>query len=469
MNGTPPPEDNPPMPIRFAQIIALVFSLSLAPVHAQTAAKPGGVFGAETFSLANGMQVVVIPNHRAPVVSHMVWYKIGSADEVPGKSGLAHFLEHLLFKGTPRFPAGTITDMVARNGGEQNAFTSYDYTAYYENIAVDRLPLMMDMEADRMHNLILERGSVLSERDVIIEERRMRVDSVPGATMAERLSASLWLNNPYSIPVIGWESEMRELSQEDALAFYKKYYEPHNAILIVAGDITVEQLKPLAEKYYGAIPKTGTPTKRVRPTYLPRKADVRVVMRHERVRQPQWSREYIAPSYNVGDRADVHGLEVFTELFGGGATAKLYRSLVVDQQLAAGASSGYSGEAISYGNFSVSLTPNPGVPWEKLEAAYDALLAQTLKDGITDEDVERAKTRMLARLAYAKESPMSAAQQVGSALAVGLTLDDIENWPEQLKKVTPDQVRAAARKLIATASSGTGILLPPVRVQEAAR
>ncbi len=448
--------------------LALAASLLTQPARADGPV-PGGIYGAESFMLANGMTVVVIPNHRAPVVSHMVWYKIGAADEVEGKSGLAHFLEHLLFKGTPRFPAGELTALVARNGGDQNAFTSFDYTAYYENIAVDRLPLMMDMEADRMHNLKLDKPGVLTERDVIIEERRMRVDNVPGALLGERLSSVLWMNNHHSIPVIGWESEMRTLTDEDALAFYKKYYQPHNAIVVISGDVTTEQIKPLAEKYYGVLPKAGEPAKRARPTFLPRRADVRVSMTHERVRQPQWRREYIAPSFNVGDRAEVPALQVFAELFGGGSTAKLYRSLVVDQQLAAGASADYSPDAISYGSFSFSLTPNPGIALPQLETAFEKLLGETLTSGISDADVERAKNRMLASLAYAKESPMGAASAVGSMLSIGLTLQEIETWPNEIKKVTPDQVRAAARKLVTTYSSGTGILLPEPRPQAAAQ
>jgi zinc protease len=409
--------------------------------------------------------VVVIPNHRSPVVTHMVWYKVGAADEVPGKSGLAHFLEHLMFKGTARFPAGTITSMVARNGGDQNAFTSHDYTAYFQSIAVDRLPLMMEMEADRMRNLKLDEPGVLTEREVIIEERRMRVDNVPAAVLGERVAAGMWMTNHYGIPVIGWEAEMHQLSRDDALAFYRKYYAPHNAIVVVSGDITAAQLRPLAEKYYGAIPKTGEAKPRTRSTYLPRKADVRVTMTHERVMQPEWSRDYVAPSFNVGKRADVYALDVFAELFGGGATSKLYRSLVVDQKLAASADASYNGLAISYGTFSVALTPNPGVSIAKLEDAYDALLASVLRDGISDADVARAKNRMIARFAYAKDSPMGAAMRVGMALVVGETLDEIEHTPAALAAVTADQVRAAARSLIATATSGTGVLLPQPRTQ----
>lgn len=419
------------------------------------------VYGAETFMLDNGMQVVVIPNHRAPVVSHMVWYRIGSADETPGKSGIAHFLEHLMFKGTPKYSGGTLTDTVARNGGDQNAFTSYDYTGYYQNIAVDRLPLMMDIEADRMRNLALTEEDVATEREVIIEERRMRTDNVPAAQLAERVGSALWMTNHYGIPVIGWEAEMRGLSRDDAFAVYKEYYAPHNAILVVAGDITLEQLKPLAQKYYGAIPKSGVYKPRARSTFLQPRADARVVMRHERVRQPQWSRQIIAPSYSVGERTDVYALDVFSEIVGGGSTSKLYRKLVIEEQVAASFGAGYSSDAVSYGTFYISLTPSPGVTWEQAEAAYTKAMDALLKDGITDADVVQAKQRMKARLAFAKDSPMSAAQAVGAALTVGQTLDEIESWPDQIAKVTTDQVRSAARKLFTQYSTATGVLLPP--------
>ncbi len=446
------------MPRIFAPILTLLlaFALALAPSQGRAA-----VYGAETFMLANGMQVVLIPNHRAPVVSHMVWYRIGSADETPGKSGIAHFLEHLMFKGTPKYPGTAITDTVARNGGDQNAFTSTDYTAYYQNIAVDRLPLVMDIEADRMRNLILDVKEVETEREVIIEERRMRTDNSPGAQLGERLAVALWGTNHYSIPIIGWEAEMAQLTREDAFKVYHDYYAPHNAILVVAGDITMDKFKPMAEKYYGAIPKSGEYKPRARSTFLQPKADARITMHHERVGQPQWSRQIIAPSYSIGDRADVHALEVFAELAGGGATSKLYRTLAVDQKVAAGFGTSYDGDAVSYGSFYISLTPSPGVSIAQAEAAYTKAMDALLKDGITDADVDRAKRRMQASLAYAKDSPMSAARAIGAALSIGATMDDIENWPDQIAKVTADQVRSAARKLFAENSTATGILLPP--------
>ena len=441
------------MPRIIASLLAAVLCLAAPNAHAE-------VYGAETFTLANGMQVVLIPNHRAPIVSHMVFYKVGSADEPPGKSGIAHFLEHLLFKGTPRFPEGAMTDIVARNGGDQNAFTTSDYTGYFQNIAVDRLPLMMDMEADRMRNLILDKKGVDTEREVIIEERRMRTDNSPSALLGERMAAALWMTNTYGIPVIGWEHEMRGLQLEDALSFYKAHYSPENAILVVAGDITMDKLRPLAEKYYGAIPKAAAPIVRKRSTFLYQKADTRVTMTHERVTQPSWSRQIIAPSYNVGDRTDVHALEVFSQIIGGGSTTKLYRKLVIEQQVAASFSAGYDTDSVSYGSFFVSMTPSPGVSIAQAEATYEKALAELLANGITEADVQQAKNRFAASLAFVKDSPMSAARGVGTSLASGISLQDIESWPDQVNKVTLAQVQAAARRLFSENSSVTGILLP---------
>lgn len=441
------------MPRILASLFAAAILLAATHVRAE-------VYGAQSFTLANGMQVVLIPNHRAPVVSHMVFYKVGSADEPPGKSGIAHFLEHLLFKGTKRFPEGAMTDIVARNGGNQNAFTSHDFTGYYQNIAVDRLPLMMDMEADRMRNLVLNEKDVVTEREVIIEERRMRVENSPSALLGERMAAALWMTNTYAIPVIGWKHEMEGLSLEDNLSIYRQYYAPHNAILVVAGDITMEKLRPLAEKYYGAIPKSGEPKPRVRSTALYEKADTRITLRHERVTQPSWSRQIIAPSYNVGDRADVHALEVFSEIVGGGSTTKLYRKLVIDQKSLVSFSAGYDTDAVSYGSFFIGFTPSPGVTIEEAEAAYEKAMAELLASGITEADVQQAKNRFAARLAFAKDSPMSAARGVGMSLASGISLEDIENWPANVNKVTLAQVQAAARRLFSDYSTVTGILLP---------
>ncbi|MEQ9447913.1 MAG: pitrilysin family protein [Rhodospirillaceae bacterium] len=445
------------------RLLMPLVALALTGFAAPQAAR-AEIYGAETFTLDNGMQVVVISNHRAPVVSHMVWYRIGSADEPPGKSGIAHFFEHLMFKGTPRFPEGSMTDIVARNGGQQNAFTSSDLTGYYQNIAVDRLPLVMDMEADRMRNLVLSEEDMATERQVVIEERRMRVENVPASLLNERVEAALWGTNPYSVPVIGFMHELEKLNREDAFAFYRKYYAPHNAILVVAGDITLEELKPLAEKYYGAIPAaddwTGEHKQRERMTSLAPVAHTEIVMRHERVAQPQWTRQHIAPSYSVGRLQDAYALDLFSEIMGGSSTSKLYRELVVNQKVAVSFSTGYRSDAISYGTFYISMTPSPGVDPKDAEAAYEEALATWLEAGITEEDVERAKQRFNARLAFATDSPLSAARSLGWALVTGSTVEEVENYPDAMAKVTVEQVREAARHLFNDYSSATGILLP---------
>ena len=255
------------------------------------------IFNPETFTLKNGMQVVVISNHRAPVVRHMVWYKVGGADEAPGESGIAHLLEHLMFKGTKNMEPGAFSASVARNGGQENAFTSHDYTAYFQTIASDRLDMVMRMEADRMTNLRITAEQVVPERDVVLEERRSRVDNNPSSQLREQIRAVLFLNYPYRRPVIGWEHEIRALNVDRILAFYKRYYAPNNAVLIVEGDVDVADIKPMAEKYYGAIPR-GPDITRERTTESPARADRRLTMEHERVTQPSWSRRYIAPSYH---------------------------------------------------------------------------------------------------------------------------------------------------------------------------
>lgn len=434
-------------------IAALWVGLTVHPAAAE-------LYGARGATLANGMQVVAIPNHRAPVVSHMVWYRAGAADEPPGKSGIAHFLEHLMFKGTPKYPDGMMDEVVARNGGDQNAFTSYDFTAYFQNIAVDRLPLVMEIEADRMRNLVLDPKDVDTERDVIIEERRMRVDNQPAAILDERLDAALWLTNRYGIPIIGWEHEMKGLTREDALAFYHRFYAPENAILVVSGDITLDRLLPLAEKYYGVIPRSGEANPRQRPALLAAPAHVAVSYADARVRQPRWWRKWIAPSYNAGDRADVYALSVFEQIVGGGATSKLYRALVVERKVAASVSVSYDPAAVSYGTFRIGLNPSPGVAPEAAAQALEEELAKLLNGGISDADVAKAKDRILAGLVFAKDSALGAAQGVGYLLAVGVPLAEIESLPERLAAVTADQVRAAARRLFDTAASGTATLLP---------
>ncbi|CAA7616299.1 Uncharacterized zinc protease y4wA [Candidatus Terasakiella magnetica] len=438
---------------RWGAMLLLGLSLASAP---PAAAK---MYDPETFNLANGMQVVVVPNHRVPIVSHMVWYRVGAADEVPGKSGLAHLLEHLMFKGTPTIAPGEFSKIVARNGGRDNAFTSSDYTGYYQNVAADRLELVMEMEADRMRNLVLDEQNFRTERAVVLEERSARTDNNPGALLAEQMNAALFLNSPYHRPIIGWEKEIAALSLDDALAYYRRWYAPNNAILVVAGDVTAESVRPLAEKYYGKLLPSELP-QRLRTEEPAPRAARRIVLTDGRVQQPSWSRLYLAPSHGAGETGMVYPLEVLAELLGGGTTSLLYRSLVVEQGLAAAASASYDSSAVGLTSFRFGAAPRPGVPLDKLEAAIEIQLAKVAKEGFPAAEVERAKDRLQASAAYARDSLHTGAYALGEALTTGQSVAEVEAWPDRIAAVTAAQVAAAAAMVLESKASVTGLLYP---------
>jgi zinc protease len=426
---------------------------------AHPSASEAAVFHPETFTLDNGMQVVVVTNRRAPVVSHHVWYRVGTADSPVGKSGLPHFLEHLMFKGTETLAQGEFSRIVARNGGNENAFTGPDYTGYFQTIARDRLELVMTMEADRMANLQITPEDVRTERDVVLEERSQRVDNDPGALLSEQLGAVQFLNHPYRLPVIGWRHEMESYTRQDALDFYETWYAPNNAVLIVAGDIDADELRPLAEKTYGQIPARPVPP-RVRLTEPPQRAARDVVVEDARVRQPYWLRSWLAPSYTAGATEHAYPLEVLAEVLGGSSTSRLYRALVVDQRIASSAGAYYSGSALDLATFKVYATPQPGVSLDQLEAAVEAELARLADEPITPDEVARTRQRMVAEAVYARDSLSSAVRSFGVALATGRTVDDVEAWPERIGAVTAAAVNAAAGHVFRPETSVTGRLMP---------
>ena len=423
------------------------------------AAAKAKIFDPETFTLGNGMQVVVISNHRAPVVQHMVWYKVGSADEAPGESGIAHLLEHLMFKGTDNQKPGEFSAAVARNGGQENAFTSYDHTAYYQTIAKDRLEMVMRLEADRMTHLLITAKQVAPERDVVLEERRMRVDNNPSSQLREQLNAALYLNYPYRRPVIGWEHEIKALDVDHILSFYKRHYVPNNAVLIVEGDVTMAELKPLAEKYYGIIPR-GPEIVRERTIEPPARADRRLILEHERVTQPGWSRRYLAPSYHYGDTQHAYALQVLSEIIGGGPSSRLHKKLVVDDAIALSAGAFYDADDIGPSVFGFYATPKPGVDMAKLEVAVMHEVDGVLRDGVTDQEVSGAINRMRNAAVLAKDDFGTAAQEFGAALTSGGTIDSVENWLQEIEKVTPASVAAAAKNVLQGTHSVTAELLP---------
>lgn len=423
------------------------------------------IFNPETFTLANGMKVVVVTNERAPVVSHMVWYKVGSADEPPGKSGIAHVLEHLMFKGTDELEPGEFSRTIARNGGRDNAFTSYDYTGYFQNIARDRLELVMSMEADRMTDLRLTPEITAPEVKVVMEERRQRTDNDPSARLREQLWAMLFVHHPYGTPIIGWMHEIEDLDHEDALAFYKDWYAPNNAVLVVSGDVTAEELKPLAEATYGKIP-VGKVPERVRTEEPPTEGERRIVLRDEQVQQPSWQRMWKAPSYNAGATEHAYPLQVLQTVMSGGATARLYKNLVVEDKKAAGVSMWYSPTSYDLGTIGIGATPLPGGDVEEMETAIEEEVARLLRDGVTEEEVKSAKKRMVREAIFARDSLQGPAYIFGLGLTTGQTVEDVEAWPERIAAVTAEQVNEAARAVLAQDGHVTGVLLPQQQTAE---
>jgi zinc protease len=417
-----------------------------------------GVFHPETFSLDNGMEVVVVANRRAHVVSHWIWYRVGTADSPPGQSGLPHFLEHLMFKGTGTIPPGEFSKIVARNGGNDNAFTSYDYTAYFQTIARDRLPLMMRMEAERMVDLRLTDDIVYPERDVILEERRSRVDNEPSSLLGEQLNAAQFLHHPYRLPVIGWMHEIEAYRREDAETFYRQWYAPNNAILIVAGDVTADELRPLAEETYGRIPARPVPPRR-RLAEPPQHAERRISLGDPRVRQPSLVRSYLAPSYASAGAEHAYPLAVLAEVLGGGGTSRLYRKLVIELGLATGVGCYHHATSLDRTTFRIYASPRPGIELDALEEALDADLGALLRDGVEAGEVARVQRRMLADAVYARDSLSGAAHILGASLTAGQSVADVEAWPARIRAVTPEQIDTAARLVIEPRQSVTGRLL----------
>jgi zinc protease len=415
-----------------------------------------------SFALDNGMEVVVLEDHRAPVVVHMVWYRVGSADEPPGKSGIAHFLEHLMFKGTETLGSGEFSEVVAANGGTDNAFTSYDYTAYFQRVAADRLELMMEMEADRMVNLSLDPEDVDTERQVILEERNQRTENEPGALFGEQRNAAQYMNHPYGIPIIGWRHEMEGLSLEDAKAFYRQHYAPNNAILIVAGDVEPEAVRALAETHFGPIPANPDLQPRARPSEPPQLAERRLSFADPRVAQPYVVRTYLAPERNAGDQREAAALLLLAEVLGGsGQTSVLAQKLQFDTQVAVYTSAFYGGVSLDNTTFGLIIVPAEGVGLDEAEAALDAAVAAFLEDGIDNDQLERIRTQIRASLIYEEDNIQSLARSYGMALTSGLTVADVEAWPEILKTVTEEEILDAAARVFDRRKAVTGWLTAP--------
>ncbi len=433
----------------FAVIPAFVAAPALAEVQVTTS------------QLDNGMEMVVIEDHRAPVVVHMVWYRVGSADETRGKSGVAHFLEHLMFKATDELESGELSETVARNGGSDNAFTSYDYTGYFQRVAADRLELMMDMEASRMDGLILTPDEVETERGVVIEERNQRTDNDPGALFNEQRRAAQYLNHPYGTPIIGWRHEIEGITIDDLQGFYDRHYGPNNAVLVVAGDVEPEEVFALAEEHYGVIPANPNIVPRNRVEEPPHLAERRLMFEDARVSQPYVVRTYLAPERDAGAQEEAAALTLLAEVLGGsGTTSYFAKKLQFETQVAVYSSAFYSGQSLDDATFGLVIVPTEGVSLADAEKAMDDAVAQFMEDGVDSEDLERIKMQIRASEIYSQDDVGSLARSYGAALTSGLTVDDVKAWPDILQNVTEADILAAAARVFERDNAVTGWAMP---------
>ena len=448
---------------------ALLFSAALAAAAALAhPAVADNAFGnVADYQLQNGLEIVVIPDHRTPVVTHMIWYRVGSADETPGKSGLAHFLEHLMFKGTAKVPPGTFAQTINEVGGQENAFTATDYTAFYQRVPRESLETLMGFEADRMTGLVLHDENVLPELDVVLEEQNQRVANDPAAQLTEQVMAALYLNHPYGRPVIGWRHEIETLTREDALAFYRRFYTPNNAVVVIAGDVDPEQVHALAQTTYAKVARRSELGPRLRPQE-PRPVAMRqVTFADARVAQPNLNRSYLVPSFaTAAGSGDAEALEVLAHILGSGATSRLYRTLVVDRTLASDAGAWYQAASLDATRFGFYASPRQGTSLPQLEQALDAVIAEIIEHGVTTDELDRAKTRLIADFVYAQDNQMTMARFYGLALTTGSTIEDLRTRPDRIRAVTADQVREAARRWLDPRRSVTGYLVKEIATRE---
>jgi zinc protease len=445
------------------------FTIFIAAIIWLASAGTGHALTIETARLDNGLQIVVLPNHRAPIVTQMVWYRVGGIDEKLGKSGLSHMLEHMMFKGTPDMPAGKFSETIARAGGNENAFTTADFTAYFQTIAAEQLPLTLRLEADRMQNLQFVADEFTRERQVVIEERKSRTDNNPDAIWYEEMNAALYRNHPYGRPIIGWREDIENYTLEDLQNWYRQHYGPNNALLILAGDITLAQAQPMIEKYFGTIPPITT-TRQI-PSEPTQRTQRIVDYSDARVRQPQFLRLTMAPSRyqpppgqaTADWRASLR-LELLAQILGGGRDGLLYKELVERQKLALSAGIGYDGVKSGYSSWSLSLVPNGKTKSEKLVAAADRYLESLAKSPLPKAVVERAKKQFIASFIFAQDSNFHLAYVAGEILHryddIRAGLEQLDSWDEAINAITPEQLQSDLQMILAEKNTVQGWLLP---------
>lgn len=422
--------------------VLLTFHAYAEPTDPQ---KSSSVFNAKTFTLKNGLQIVVVENHRVPIVTHMLWVRAGGADEPESVGGVAHFIEHLMFKGTPTTPPGDYSRRVRILGGQDNAFTSQDYTAYFATMPREHLPTLMQMERDRFLHLLPHKDHITSEHEVIMEERRQRTENDPLGPLYEQMNAYLFASTPYDNPVIGWMDDMKRLTWDDAQTFKKTWYTPNNMILILSGDITVKDARELAQKYYGDWKSHAVPERR-RLSPPPQPAPATLTFTSDKINQPQAMMAWRVPSYRQ-DAKTALALQVMTEMLDGGASTPLYQTLVVKNKIASGVSLSYDADSWDGASLWLAATPAPGITPEKLAEQMMAAF-KTAAHNMTDDDLKRAVVKMRRQAIFARDSISGPAMVIGQALTTGSTLEQVETWPDQIGSVTLSDIRTTLDTLL---------------------
>lgn len=434
----------------------VVFFFLLSPARA-------GVFNAETVTLKNGLQIIAIPNHKAPVVHHIIWYKVGAADEKLGKSGLAHFFEHLMFRGTETLADGEFSKTISALGGVNNAFTGLDYTAYHQTIAREHLETVMKMEADRMQNLMLTDEVIETERQVVLEERRQRLENSPFARYSERENGILYGQHPYAVPTIGWSHEIETLSHDDIRGFYRQWYRPSNAVVVVSGDIVLDDLKVLAEKTYGTIESRPYLAREKRPA-IPRNITENLIseihFKDANIRRPYYRLSFLVPSESMNNRtATILGL--ITEVLAGGQSSLLYQSLVTEKEIATSAGVSYFSEIEDWGSLTFYAVLKNEKDFKVAQKAIHDVVSNLVQNGISQETLEQIKKRFMASAVYARDSLEGPARIVGEAVSLGLSIEDVETWPDLLTSITVEEVNKILRHWFDFEKS-ENFIVPPV-------
>lgn len=412
------------------------------------------------YDLSNGLRVLVVENPHAQAVSHMLFVRVGAADDPPGKSGLAHYAEHMMFKGTKNISGEEYDRRISSLGADSNAYTTSDYTAYYVNAPVSSLETVMSLEADRFMNLHFTQTEAITERSVIEEERKLRIESSPQAILSEQMDAVQYVLHPYRIPTIGFEQDITRLSTNDVLELIRRYYVPSNMVLVVSGAVKPKEVRRLAMRYYGPM-KKETPPKRLWPSEPPARAERAVTYRDERVSERGWYRQYTAPSLGNAEAKDVLALELAVQWLGGGRTGLLHQMLVDDMGVAVDVSAYYSDGQNGPGTIGIQVTPAAGVRLHKITEAVDKALATIARLTPVDEDVMRAKILQRADIIYAQDSLMGIPAYLGLLEMLGKDEQFFYQLPDAIDKITaPDMVRMLSQSLKAS-ESVTGYLLPP--------